>query len=130
MSSASYVVPFRKFVFADGDGSGSKLAILVRFERTMQPQLSTGLSLQALTLPSSAELNQPSLHSTAPSADLNLLTPASKVLRTIAAETPAEELSFFKYQVDARSSLVTPSSSESYLQGSLPSPHSLLQLAA
>ena len=96
----------------------------------MQLELSTDLSLQTLKLPTAQELNQLSLHSTAPSAELDLLTPSSKVLRTIAAETPAEELSFFKYQVEARSANVSPSSSESYLEGSLPSPHALLKVAA
>ena len=94
----------------------------------MLTELSQDLSLQALTLPKASQPAAAEAVSTAPSAEFALLTPASQVLRSIASSAPEQEISFFKFQVEARSADV--SSSESYLQGSLPSPQALLRAAA
>ena len=83
------------------------------------PFLSQGIAQQR------SELSSLSVPSTSPAAGLDVAPSAA--LREIAKSASNEELSFYKFQVDRRADLV--GLGDSYIQGSMPSPHALLRAA-
>ena len=94
----------------------------------MQPTLSVRNEPATQDL---SELNTLSFPSTtSPAASLDLLNLKADSLVQIAKETPAEELSYFNFQVARQQSVNDLASRDVYVQGSLPSPKALLNLAA
>jgi len=81
------------------------------------------LSLDALTMPSLRGR-------TTPSSLQELSTTQAPQLRDIASSASAEELTFYKFQVDRQQASFDSTSIETYAQGSLPSPQALLKAAA
>lgn len=86
------------------------------------PSLSNDIQLK---MPSLSELNSLSMPSVGSVVGLEV-SPSSE-LRDIAKSASNEELSFYKFQVDRRADLV--GLGDSYIQGSMPSPHALLRAA-
>jgi len=91
----------------------------------MQPTLTTSRTQQPSTGSELNELSMPPVAARSAALDLNTST-----LREIAKGTSAEEMSYFKFQVERHQASVNLDSVESYAKGSMPSPHKLLANAA
>jgi hypothetical protein len=77
------------------------------------------------------DLSMPSLGGrTTPSSLQELSTTQAPQLRDIASSASAEELAFYKFQVERQQASFDPTSIETYAQGTLPSPQALLKAAA
>jgi hypothetical protein len=91
----------------------------------MQPTLTTSRTQQPSQGAELNELSMPPVGARSAALDLNTST-----LREIATGTSAEEMSYFKFQVERHQASVNLDSVETYAQGSMPSPHQLLAQAA